>query len=139
MALLGFTLLVSMVMSNHHPYASSRSRALEGHAFDATHLRQLIEQLQGNTARRQESFDRRTVEDEGDCTGDILQGYQWYGDQVMSMGGVDTVQRCMDNCDIKKECMGWSYKAESHWCWGMNNIKGVLTFADVKSGSCVGR
>ena len=57
----------------------------------------------------------------------------------MSMPGIDTTQRCMDNCDMNDKCIGWSYKSESRMCWGMNAIEGVMKVDGTKSGSCIGK
>ena len=57
----------------------------------------------------------------------------------MNIPGVNSRQVCMDNCDMNEKCMGWSYKADSRMCWGLNSITGVVAVAGVISGSCVGK
>ena len=57
----------------------------------------------------------------------------------MNIGGVDSRQVCMDNCDMNEKCTGWSYKADARMCWGMHSITGVIAVPGVSSGSCVGK
>ncbi|CAF1655476.1 unnamed protein product [Adineta ricciae] len=109
------------------------------HAYNRRHMKRLEQFLRG----LQYEFNERTIhskrlEPAGDCTADILEGYQWDGQDAMNVPGVDSHQVCMDNCDMNEKCMGWSYKANTRMCWGMHSITGVIAVPGVNSGSCVG-
>ncbi|CAF1104510.1 unnamed protein product [Adineta ricciae] len=110
------------------------------HAYNRRHMKRLEQFLRG----LQYEFNERTIhskrlEPAGDCTADILEGYQWDGQDAMNVPGVDSHQVCMDNCDMNEKCMGWSYKANTRMCWGMHSITGVIAVPGVNSGSCVGQ
>ena len=75
----------------------------------------------------------------GDCTSDIIDGYRYRGAQSAGSYGIQTVQRCMDKCDINANCMGWSYEVDTKLCWFHSTITGITAAANVKSGSCIGK
>ncbi|UJR07809.1 hypothetical protein I4U23_012092 [Adineta vaga] len=99
-------------------------------------LHQLLRGLEWSSDK-QLFFDRR-VDPEGDCTGDILEEYQWVGKTIISVANIVGTQRCMDICDKTKDCMAWSYKPSTERCWGLNQIEGVMEGPGVRSGSCIG-
>ncbi|CAF4225895.1 unnamed protein product, partial [Adineta steineri] len=123
-------------MSNYNVEAYSHKRKFNIDDPNVKLFRQLIRELQWNHNRR--LFFEARAEAEGDCTADILEGYQWHGQQSISFAGVDTTQRCMDNCDLSDQCIGWSYKPTTKMCWGFSSIKGAIKIDGVRSGSCVG-
>ncbi len=79
------------------------------------------------------------AETEGDCTKNILEGYQWKGIEITTTPWIDSIQRCLDYCAVEQNCMGWSYKPSTTVCFGFSSITGIMRVSDVKSGSCVGK
>ncbi|UJR07800.1 hypothetical protein I4U23_012082 [Adineta vaga] len=128
-------LIIALLISNCDVQAY-RYQKTKGDYSQIKRLQHLLRRLELSSDHQ--LFFNRRAEAEGDCTADILEGYQWNGDEALSIPGIDSTQSCMDRCDIDAKCMGWSYKPDSKMCWGLTNIKGVVAVSGVRSGSCVG-
>ncbi|UJR18587.1 hypothetical protein I4U23_005494 [Adineta vaga] len=97
-------------------------------------LFQLLRQLQSNDNQQ---FLKRTIEAEGDCSSDYIEGYKWSGKTTFYSYGIDSIQRCLDLCDTNEYCKGWSYEKETTLCEGKYDIQGVSVTKGAVSGSCV--
>jgi len=85
-----------------------------------------------------ELFFEARAEPIGDCTSEIIEGYRYSGAQSSGFYGIETAQRCMDKCDVRSNCMGWSYEVDTKLCWFHSTITGITPAGNVKSGSCIG-